>query len=146
MGVRESIIGYKIFTDGGAKGNPGPAAIGVVIIDSQSEKIIKSFGKKIGVTTNNVAEYRAIIEALKWFRANIKREGWEEKGKLTFFLDSKLVVNQLNGYYRIKNFKLRNLIIKVKQLEKKLGGSISYQLIPRGKNKEADRLVKHLLS
>ena len=129
-----------IFADGGARGNPGPAAIGFVIKDSTG-KIIHRQGKYIGETTNNVAEYQAVIEALGWLAANYK----SPITKLQFFLDSKLVVNQLNGLFKVKEIKMRNLVIKVRQLEREIGGNVSYQAIPREKNSLADGLVNQAL-
>ena len=128
-----------VFTDGGALGNPGPAAVGVVI--KREGKTIKKLAKYLGKTTNNVAEYSAVIEGLQWLIANSK---WQIEG-IVFFLDSKLVVNQLNGLFKIKDYKLRNLVIKVRQLEREIGGNVFYRYIPRQKNKEADLLVKRVL-
>lgn len=124
----------KIFTDGGSRRNPGPAAIGFVIIDQVTNQIVKKMGKRIGIATNNVAEYSAVVEALQ-FTKNMKVE------EINFFLDSQLVVNQLNGIYKIKNANLRNLIIQIRLLEKENGGKIFYQLIPREENTQADGLV-----
>lgn len=129
-----------IFADGGARGNPGPAAIGFIVKDSLGEILVKK-GKFIGETTNNVAEYQAVIEALKWLKSRDKGH----VSSIKFFLDSKLVVNQLNGLFKVKNSGLRNLVIKVRQLEKEVGGNVSYHFIPREKNKEADTLVNQSL-
>ncbi len=129
-----------IFTDGGARGNPGPAATGFVIKDSTG-KIIHRQGKYIGRTTNNVAEYQAVIEALGWLAAHPRLP----ITKLQFFLDSKLVVNQLNGLFKVKEIKMRNLVVKVRQLEREIGGNVSYQAIPREKNSLADSLVNQTL-
>lgn len=129
----------QVFTDGGAIGNPGPAAVGVVI--KKDGVTIKKLAKYIGETTNNVAEYTAVIEALKWLRTNCQAVKLSSC-QAVFFLDSKLVVNQLNGFFKIKNAKLRHLIIKVRQLEREIGGNVFYQHIPREKNSEADKLVK----
>lgn len=133
----------KIFTDGGARGNPGPAAIGIVVVDKDSKKIFKKFGKKIGVTTNNVAEYTAVLETLKWLKENVK-----EKFAANFYLDSKLVVNQLNGYYKIKDAKLRELILEIKRGECEIGlnGAFFYNFVPREKNRIADSLVNFFLA
>lgn len=131
---------WRVFVDGGSRGNPGPAAIGFLIRDS-SGKIVYQQGKYIGKTTNNVAEYQAVIEALKWLASNIK----PPTSNIQFFLDSKLVVNQLNGLFKVKETKMRDLVIKVRQLEKELGGNVSYQLIPREKNSLADNLVNQTL-
>jgi len=138
-----------VFADGGARGNPGPAAIGFIIKDS-SGKTLTKVGKYIGKATNNVAEYRSVIEALKWIKNNLQFTIPKESRaasiyNLQFFLDSKLIVNQLNGIFKIKNSDLRNLIIKVRQLEKEVGGNVSYSFILREKNEEADGLVNQTL-
>ncbi len=130
----------KIFTDGGARGNPGPAAVGVVAKD-ENNQIIFQFGKTIGVATNNVAEYTAVAEALKGVR---ERELKPPEG-IEFFADSQLVVSQLSGLFRIKNAQLRQLLILIRQLEQEVGGNISYRSIPREQNKEADSLVNKAL-
>lgn len=135
-----------VFTDGGARGNPGPAAIGVVIkykIANSKYKIVK-FGKRIGETTNNVAEYMAVIKALQWVINNLATKQFSDE-TISFFLDSKLVVNQLNGLFKIKDANLRELLLKIRELEGEVGGYISYQLIPREKNNLADSLVKQSL-
>ncbi len=128
-----------IFTDGGARGNPGPAAVGVVIKDQ--EKILAQIAKRIGETTNNVAEYTAVVEALEWIKNNFQ----SPDSNFQFFLDSKLVVNQLNGLFKIKDGKLRELLFKIRELEAETKGNISYTLIPREKNFWADRLVNQAL-
>jgi len=140
-----------VFTDGGARGNPGPAAIGVVIQDEKGD-IVKQFAKKIESATNNVAEYMAVIEALKWIVCHPEHsEGshWDSSAKpqndIIFFLDSKLVVNQLNGLFKIKNANLRELLFKVRELEADTKAEIHYQLIPREKNQLADRLLNEAL-
>lgn len=134
-----------INTDGGARGNPGLAAIGVVIkIQNGEEKEIVAFGKKIGITTNNVAEYRAIVEALKWLIENIKR--FPEITKAEFFLDSNLVVNQLNGNFKVKDQKLINLFYTVRELEKQIDINISYNFVPRIRNLRADFFVNQALN
>jgi len=132
-----------IFADGGARGNPGPAAIGFIIKDSKG-KILKREGKYIGETTNNVAEYQAVVESLKWIKKNLINSV-VSINSINFFLDSKLIVNQLNGLFKIKNSNLRSLIVKVRQLEQEVGGNVSYNFIPREKNKEADTLVNQSL-
>ncbi len=130
---------FFVFTDGGARGNPGPAAAAFIVKDNQG-KILAKVAKFIGRTTNNVAEYAAVIEALKWILKNVQMFKYSNV-KINFFLDSNLVVNQLNGFFKIKDNKLRDLIIKVRQLERETGGNILYYFIPREKNKDADFLV-----
>jgi len=132
--------GIIVYTDGGARGNPGPAAIGVYIIDQDGKQVIK-FGKKIGETTNNVAEYKAVYNALDWIKNNLKNN----IRNINFLLDSKLVVNQLNGIFKIKNKNLGRLIMDIHLLEKEIGVKIFYNYIPREKNFLADSLVNSSL-
>lgn len=127
-----------VYTDGGARGNPGPAAIGIYITDAENQMILKK-GERIGKTTNNTAEYLAVIGALQWIKNNFKKEIQSIK----FFLDSNLVVNQLNGIFKVKQGHLRELLFQVRQLEQTLGVGISYNFIPREKNKIADFLVNN---
>ena len=129
----------SIFTDGGSRGNPGPAAIGFVVQDKQGKILFKK-GKAIGRATNNVAEYTAVIEALTWL---VQQKDFD---KVDFFLDSKLAVNQLNGLYKIKDAKLRDLIIKVRILERSVSTKINYAFVPREKNKQADQMVNFALN
>lgn len=124
-----------IHTDGGARGNPGPAAVGVVIDN------VVSFGKRIGETTNNVAEYTAVIEALK----KVESLKSKVKSEIHFFLDSNLVVQQLNGKFKVKDAKLRLLLIEVRMLEQEVGGEVSYDYVPREENRRADFLVNQAL-
>jgi len=133
-------VQLSVFCDGGARGNPGPAAVGFVV-KGDSGKILKKRGKFIGRATNNVAEYQAVIEALTWLKSNIQ----PLTSNIKFFLDSRLVVNQLNGLFKIKDNKLRQLIVKVRQLEQEVGGNVSYHLIERSKNQEADQLLNETL-
>jgi len=131
-----------VFTDGGARGNPGPAAVGFIIKDDQG-KVLTQQAKFIGKTTNNVAEYTAVIEALKWLGQNFSIFQFSN---CQFFLDSKLVVNQLNGLFKIKNKNLRNLVVEVRKLEQEIGGNVFYNFIPREKNRKADFLVNFALA
>ena len=122
----------EIFCDGGARGNPGPAAYGFVVRDESG--VIKEANGYIGVATNNVAEYTAIVEALKWLSNHKKGED------LQFFLDSLLAASQLNGIYKVKNAKIRELLVKIRELENQFS-KITYQHVPRDQNKEADKQV-----
>lgn len=121
-----------IHTDGGSRGNPGPAAYGFVVRDKG--QIVKESCGYIGVATNNFAEYTAVVEAMKFL------EGSHKGAKLEFFLDSQLVVSQLNGIYKVKNATIRDIIIEIRQLESQFKG-VSYSHISREQNKDADRLV-----
>lgn len=128
----------NIYTDGGARGNPGPSAIGVYVEDENKKEII-SFGKKIGVATNNVAEYTAVINAFDYLLEN--NELLMKLEIINFFLDSNLVVSQLRGLFKIKNANLRELLFKIKEKESQISAKIYYHHIPREQNKKADKLV-----
>lgn len=129
---------YIIHTDGGARGNPGPAAVGVVV--TKNGKPFHQFGKCIGETTNNVAEYAAVIEALTYLKEQNVRHA-----NIAFVLDSTLVVNQLNGLFKIKDTRLRELMVKVMELEAEIGEWVTYESVPREKNRDADSLVNFYL-
>lgn len=121
-----------IYTDGGARNNPGPAGIGAVIRD-ENGKVIKSISKYIGEATNNQAEYMAVIEALKKAKELAAAE-------LEFYLDSELVVKQLNRAYKVKDPDLAPLFLQIHNLSLSFK-KIIFKHIPREKNEEADRLV-----
>lgn len=129
-------------TDGGARGNPGPAASAFVVWDEAGNLQFKC-GKYLGETTNNVAEYSGVIAALSW--ADLNRKNLMEVEKIDFFLDSNLVVNQLNGSFKIKNAELAKLASQIKEIEKRLEFEISYTYVPRARNKEADLIVNETL-
>jgi ribonuclease HI len=133
----ENFTKLIVFTDGGARGNPGEAAYGFVIFD-QNNKIIHKEGKRIGTTTNNIAEYKAVIAALSWIIKNLLPI---KNVNIEFFLDSNLLVQQLMGKYKVRDEKLRDLFFTVKELERRVEIKIEYRYIPREQNKEADRLV-----
>lgn len=123
-----------IYCDGGARGNPGPAGIGAVIVDSCGQE--KKISKFIGVKTNNQAEYAAVLYAMEIAVAEYK-----EPARIDFFLDSELVVKQLNQEYKIKNEELGSLLIKIKNLIIEHDLEVAFKHIPREKNHHADRLV-----
>ncbi|MFH1840747.1 MAG: ribonuclease HI family protein [Candidatus Shapirobacteria bacterium] len=130
----------KIFTDGGARGNPGPAAAAFVVKDK--EKILFRQGRFLGTATNNVAEYQAVVLALRWLVVNDQPPLAEV---INFYLDSLLVVSQLNGRYKIKDKKLQELAVTVRGLEKELNSRVNYAHIAREKNYLADKLVNQIL-
>lgn len=126
----------KVYCDGGARGNPGSAAYGFIVKDQN--KIIKEGRGFIGIATNNSAEYTAVIKALEWLEQNYQGKD------LLILLDSQLAVSQINGLYKVKNTKIREFIIKIRELESSFN-KINYQHIPRDQNTEADRLVNQAL-
>ncbi|MDD5547481.1 MAG: ribonuclease HI family protein [Candidatus Pacebacteria bacterium] len=131
---------YVIYTDGGARGNPSPAAIGVVINSSAG---IKKYGEKIGSTTNNVAEYTAVIFALKKLKLLVGKKDIKN-AEADFKLDSELAVKQLNGEYKVKEEGLQKLFMEIWNLKLDLK-KVSFMHIPREQNKEADKLVNEAL-
>lgn len=131
-----------IYTDGGSRGNPGPAAFGVVFCDAHG-KTLKSYGKALGVRTNNEAEYEGVVFALQKAKAMF---GGEKIKKFEFEIrsDSELIVSQLSGEYKIENEKLQPLFMKIWNLKIDFG-SVKFTHVPREKNKEADRMVNEAL-
>ena len=134
---------FIVYTDGGARGNPGPAALGYVIKNEKGD-VLKEHGEYIGEKTNNEAEYKAAIFALK----KIKSLWGKEKAKKTeikVFADSELLVKQLNGQYKIENPNMQKLFLELWNLTIDFG-KVSFTAVPRAKNKEADRLVNEALN
>ncbi len=125
-----------INADGAARGNPGPAAIGATIKD-EGGNIIASISRRIGVTTNNQAEYRAIITALEKAVSLGARQ-------VILKSDSKLIVEQINGRYKIKNTALRPLYQEIVRLTGSLE-NITISYVPRTRNAEADKLANKAL-
>jgi ribonuclease HI len=122
-----------IFTDGGARNNPGPAGIGVVIYN-RNHKLLQKLHKYIGIATNNQAEYQAVIFALETVIEKYQTQNIE------FYLDSQLVVEQLCGRYKVKNENIVPLFKKTKDLIQKIP-KVTFEHITRDKNKIADALV-----
>ena len=132
-----------IYTDGGSRGNPGKAGIGVVFCNEQNQ-IIKKFGEYLGDNlTNNDAEYQAIIFALKKFKS-VFGKAIADITELEIRADSELVVKQLNGEYRLTDPKIQQFFIEIWNLKFDFE-SVKFKHIPREKNKEADALVNAAL-
>lgn len=125
-----------INTDGAAKGNPGPASIGVFIRDDKGA-VVQEIAKYIGEKTNNQAEYMALIEALK-AAAEIGADVIE------IFADSELMVSQVKGIYKVKNEGLRPLFEEVKSLLRKFS-QCNIKHVPRERNREADKLANQAI-
>ena len=123
--------------DGGSRGNPGPAACAFVV--SLQNKIIYQDSKYLGRTTNNVAEYSAVILALFWLKQNLTDE------KVVFVLDSELVVKQITGVYKVKNTNLKKLVLEVKDLLASINTSVTFTHVLRDHNIRADELVNTTL-
>ena len=126
----------KLFTDGGARGNPGPAAYGYVL-ESEDGHVLAAHGEAIGRATNNVAEYSGLVAGL----AKAADVGVRE---LEVVSDSELLVKQMRGEYKVKNKALRELWEEASDLEKKFG-RVRYTAVRRAHNELADRLVNEAL-
>lgn len=137
-----------IYCDGGSRGNPGHAAIGVIAdlrgLDADKRGIIKEYSKYIGIATNNEAEYQAVIFALKKVKQLIGKEK-AKKEKIEIRTDSELVANQLNAEYKIKEKDLIPFFIEIWNLKQDFG-EIQFIQVPREENKEADKLVNRELN
>ena len=128
---------WCVYSDGGSRGNPGPAACGFVLL-TPAGNLREKCGKYLGVATNNQAEYQGLLEGL---RAAIHHK----VVNLSCFLDSELIVKQMTGEYRIKDPILRKIaLFEIAPLRQKFK-SLSFSHIPREKNKEADLLVNETL-
>ena len=123
-------------TDGGSRGNPGPAAFAYVL-EAEDGTVLAAHGEAIGVATNNVAEYSALVAGL---------EKAIELGvtDLEVISDSELMVKQMRGEYRVKNEALRDLSTRASRLAREVG-SVSYKAVRREQNKLADQLVNEAL-
>jgi len=128
-----------IFCDGGARGNPGPAAIGAVVTDPTTDPPtqLATVSERIGFATNNVAEYRALI-------AGLEKAVELAVPEVEVVSDSELLVKQMTGEYRVKNAALQDLSIQASRLAREIG-KVSYTAVRREHNELADRLVNEAL-
>jgi ribonuclease HI len=126
----------KLSTDGGARGNPGPAAYGYVL-EAEDGTVLAAHGETIGIATNNVAEYSALI-------AGLEKALELAVSDVEVVSDSELMVKQMTGEYRVKNEALRDLSLEASRLARQLG-SVSYRAVRREHNELADRLVNEAL-
>ena len=129
----------KIYTDGGARGNPGPAGCGVVIID-ENNKIVARYKKYLGEQTNNFAEYSPVILAL----AEAKKMPLCQGLEIEVLMDSELAVKQLNREYKVKNQELAKLFVKIYNLQHSFK-RVSFSHVPREMNRQADLLVNQVI-
>lgn len=128
---------FLLYIDGGARGNPGPAGIGVVILDASNKKV-KEVYRYIGEATNNVAEYSALLCALEEARALAAEE-------IVVNMDSELVAKQLSGEYRVKNEDLKVFFEKAVAILKSFS-AFEIKHIDRSRNKDADKLVNKAIN
>ena len=126
----------NLYTDGACRGNPGQGGAGAVLVDDKGE-VVATVRRSLGHCTNNIAEYRALIFGLE--EALRKRYG-----RLNIFLDSELLVNQINGSYKVKNQTLKELMVEVRRLLSYFD-SYSVRHIDRGQNHIADKLANEAI-
>ena len=129
-------MSVKLFTDGGARGNPGPAAYGYVL-EAPDGSVLAAHGEKIGIATNNVAEYSALI-------AGLEKAIELALPVVEVVSDSQLMVKQMTGEYKVKNEALRDLWVDAARLARKIP-SVSYTWVRREHNELADRLLNEAL-
>lgn len=135
-------MNLTIFTDGGSRGNPGPAAYGFSITNNENQELA-GVGKYIGNNTNNVAEYSAVVEALKWVVGH--RESLGDISGISFFMDSELICRQLNGQYKVKHPIMQEYFFTVQNLLKEINLPTTFTHVRRENNKRADALVNEAL-
>ena len=126
----------RLFTDGGARGNPGPAAYGFVL-EADDGTVLAAEGEAIGVATNNVAEYSGLV-------AGLARAAELQIGEVEVVSDSELLVKQMRGEYKVKNETLRGLSLEAARLARQIG-NVEYRHVKRAHNELADRLVNEAL-
>jgi ribonuclease H / adenosylcobalamin/alpha-ribazole phosphatase len=126
----------RLRTDGGARGNPGPAAFAYVL-EAEDGTVLAAHGEKIGLATNNVAEYRGLL-------AGLEKAVELAVPELEVLSDSELMVKQMRGEYRVKNEALRELSLEAARHARAVG-NVTYTAVRREHNKEADRLVNEAL-
>ena len=132
-----------IYTDGASRSNPGPAAAGIHIVDEMTKETVVDLGFPLGIATNNVAEYQAVLHAVQWLLAH--KELLTDDIQINFRIDSLLVVSQLSGQWEIKDPKMQQLAGEVKAHLRQLPGTHTFDLIPREENTYADRLANDTL-
>lgn len=131
-----SLVEAKLYTDGGSRGNPGPSA-GAFVICKMNDNVVEKSGFYIGITTNNQAEYQALIRGLQ----KAVRLGVQE---LNVFMDSELIIKQLNGFYKVKHINIKPLFQKVHDLTSKFT-KITFVHVRREDNAVADKEVNRIL-
>lgn len=131
----------SVYTDGGARGNPGPAGYGFVVYDSSRRSLYQE-SKFIGIKTNNEAEYLAFAAALNWICDN---QLPLQISQITFYSDSELLVRQVTGQYKVKAKNLKPIFAIVKSLLDRISLPFSFLAVPRSQNYLADKLANQAM-
>ena len=133
---------YILYTDGAARGNPGPAGAGCHI-ENEDGETIASVSEYLGTTTNNQSEYKALIFGLEKVLALASQD--EDPPVIECRMDSELIVEQMNQNYKVKHPELKTLYASVREIIISLGGAVTFKHVPREKNKKADKLANEAI-
>ena len=134
---------YTLYADGGARGNPGPAGAGAVVFDSIGKRVVE-VADYLGIATNNMAEYEAVIRGLKALTAEF-HEGYFNTHEVVVRMDSKLVIEQMKGNYKVKHPNLVPRYLEAKNVIARGFSKVSFEHVPREKNKDADELANRAM-
>jgi ribonuclease HI len=134
---------YVLYADGGSRGNPGPAGAGAVAFDAIGKRVVE-VADYLGETTNNVAEYEAVIRGLKALVTEFG-EARTKGSDVTVRMDSKLVVEQMRGAYKVKHPNLIPRYLELRNVITRHFGKVSFEHVPREKNTDADELANHAM-
>lgn len=134
---------FTLYADGGARGNPGPAGAGAVVFDASGKRVVE-VADFLGVATNNVAEYEALLRGLKALVAAYP-DGYFKTAFVTIRMDSKLVIEQLKGAYKVKHPNLIPRYLELKNIIARSFSKVAYEHVPREKNKDADELANRAM-
>lgn len=134
---------YVLYADGGARGNPGPAGSGAVVFDAIGKRVVE-VSDYIGETTNNVAEYEALLRGFKALLAEFGEEHVKQ-ARVEVRMDSKLVIEQMKGAYKVKHPNLIPRYLEIKNLLARSFGTVSFEHVPREKNADADELANRAM-
>lgn len=133
-------MNLNIYTDGGSLNNPGEAAIAFTIY--LDKELVSKYSKRIGIASNNIAEYTALYEALKEVKKFIYKHPIKQ---IVVYSDSQLMVNQINSLYKVRNIPLHELLMKIRLMERDIDIPIRYTHVMREKNTITDAMVKREL-
>ncbi|MEK7510661.1 MAG: ribonuclease HI family protein [Patescibacteria group bacterium] len=136
-------MNFTLYADGGARGNPGPAGAGAVVFDSLGKRVVE-VSDYLGVATNNIAEYEAVIRGLRKLAEEYPIDILKS-APLTIRMDSKLVIEQLKGAYKVKHPNLVPRHFEVKNILARSFGTVAFEHVYREKNKDADELANRAM-
>ena len=134
---------YVLYADGGARGNPGPAGSGAVVFDGAGKRVVE-VSDYLGVATNNIAEYEAVLRGLSALSEAFP-EGHFSHHEVLVRMDSKLVIEQMKGAYKVKHPNLIPRHISVRNLIARKFGKVAFEHVPRERNRDADALANEAM-